>query len=102
MLNKTFSVIFKHCAVKDQSENLGFYLNTQGKVSWVFLNNKNLVFVLPSIEPYEWMDFCFTTNATTYAVQLNNGSTIWGTKTTFENQSVLKAQFLKITQNVSF
>mgnify|MGYP002048537561 FL=1 len=81
---------------KEEKENLGFYLNTQGKVSWVFVSNKNLVFVLPpdAIQPYEWIDFCFTTNATTYAVYLNDGSPIWGTKTSFENQSSLKVQRL--------
>ena len=80
---------------RDSDEILGFYLNTQGKVSWVFLNNKNLVFVLPkdSVQPYELIDFCFATNATSYAVSINNEEPLWGTKT-IENQSHLEIESL--------
>ena len=81
---------------KDSNENLGLYLNTQGKVSWVFIHDKNLVFLVPknSVQAHEWINFCFVANETKYFVKINNEPPIYNTRPEIETQGYLDIQTL--------
>ena len=78
------------------NENLGLYLNIKGKVSWVFVHDQNLVFLVPKnyVQAHEWINFCFVANETKYFVKINNQPEIDNNRPEIENRGYLDVQTL--------